>query len=876
MRATRQIGILACTVVACLLLLIGFTGKTSFSASVVDLLAGDSKETRILQELATGSSGKLLLLRLYTSTGQVGAASKTSFRDSLQDSGSVDKIWSTGQDSLEDAGKQLFADRYFWLLPNWIEGNFDASASGAAIDANTMAQKIVGNLSAYLDSPDGMALVDLITRDPFLLMGQLEDLFSTISVDENASQILLWIEQAGSPFDEAAQENLFRSLDSALQQARMHQPDLQMEYSGVAVFASASKQAIKAEIERLNILGIALVLLIAVFVVRNIASLVRIGIVVMTALLIAATAVVTIFDTVHVIALVIGSILTGIAVDYGFHMLLREKGCLTNKETRKVVIAGSLSSALGFLVLIGAPLPFLRQVGVFVGFGLLAAMAAALLSGSESKDQAPLRTFQLRPGQLPMWVAVLFLIIAIPGLSRLTWKSDIQDLEYPLPKLKETDSRLRSAASPLQSMHPYLLYGEDIIDCRERLGSLDPEKRLTHAGNLLPPFESVHTTWQRMQQLDGFPEALYRELDRAGFYTDPFDAFLADWESYLELPVSPEVYRAKMDVFSHSLPGPLQNFIHIGDDIAWIMVLSPKPLDTELHPHLIHLDQSDMLSREFAQYGRTMWLFAGFCVAVLAISVCTYFGVRAGLEAIAVPLLATAMAFGILGIWHGAFGLFHIVGGLLAFCISLDYGLFAVTARARARPLPKSISVSSITTIAVFGVLASSHVPGVHQMAVTVILIMAFTLLLICCRWPRVSNDKTSLFSRIPHGEEARMVKLIRSLEPDQIEAVCSPHEYQPVPSECLVEAMAQCAALLLAGGEDKKASRSGMLVVVQTCEIHSATIHPGQTVIARVQLLSEAKEGLVQFSGTCFDENNVALTTARFSVFIPPIDSKG
>ena len=848
-----------------------FLERTRFSASVVDLLAGESRETEILRELATGSPGRLLTLRLFAETGGINPAAEIAFIESLRQSASVAKTWKSGQDGLTDAGNLLFTDRYVWLLPDWIEENMGGPISDNPPDSSLLAERIVTNLVDYLDSPDGMALVDLVPRDPFLLMGRLERLFPSIGVEEDRNNSVFWIEQTGSPFNETAQEALFEALVEALAVARVQQPELQMEYTGVAVFASASKEGIKAEIERLNLLGIGLVLLIALYAVRNIAALLRIGLVVAMALLVAATAVVTVFETVHVIALVIGSILTGIAVDYGFHLLLREEDCLGAAETRKVVIAGSLSSALGFLVLTGAPLPFLRQVGVFVGCGLLAAMAAALLLGSAARPEISLRVFKIRPGSLPPWSGILPLVVALPGLFMLSWSSNIQDLEYPLPGLKETDARLRSMASPLHAMPAYLLHGEDILNCRDQLQAIDPHGSMTHAGKVLPTAGKVLVTQQKLRQMQGFREAFSRELDRAGFYPEAFDEFLSDWESYLQLPLSENLYREKMLAFSNALPGPLQNFIHIGEDVSWIMVLSPDPIDRDLHPDLIRLDQADMLSREFARYGRTMWLFAAFCLAVLTISVCVYFGFLPGLEAIAVPFLASAVTFGIIGLWQGEFGLFHLVGGTLAFCISLDYGLFAATSRRTRRALPKSITVSSVTTIAVFGVLASSHVPGVHHLAITVLIVMVCTLLLILIRWPMAVAGTDSLFKRIPHGKDALMVESIRSIQPDQIVAVCNPHQFQPVPSECLVEAMAQCAALLLAGGEPDMAPRSGMLVVVQACEIHSATIHPGQSVVATVRRLSEAQEGLVQFAGECSDRDNNSLTASRFSIFIPP-----
>ena len=876
MKATRKTLILVGTTIACVVLLAVFLGKTRFSASVVDLLASESTETDILRELATGSTGRLLILRLYSDEENTLQAAESAFIDSLEQSGSIEKTWRSGQEGLADAGNLLFSNRYVWLLPQWLEQNIEVSGPAIQLTADELARKVVSRLVDYLDSPDGMAMVDLIPKDPFLLMEQLEQVFPSISVEEDERETILWIQQSGSPFDEAAQESLFRDLELALKAAQQHQPVLMMEYSGVAVFADASKDGIKGEIERLNLLGVLLVLLIALYAVGNAVAMAKIAVVVVMAILVATTAVVVVFDNVHVIALVIGSILTGIAVDYGFHILLRENDCMTGSQTRKVVVAGSLSSALGFLVLVGAPLPFLQQVGIFVGFGLLAAMAAAIVTGSGSTSVLTLRAFKIRPGILPAWLGVALIALAMPGLFMLSWHSDISDLEYPLPRLKEKDSRLRASASPLNGMTPYLLFGENILGCRNELQQIDPDGNMIHAGRLLPTLERVVQVQSRMRQLSGFPEALSRELDQAEFYPGAFEDFFSAWNSYLKMPLSSDLYQDKLESFSRSLPGPLQNFVHIGERISWIMLLSEDAVDDAAHPNLIQLDQADMLSREFAGYGRTMWFFAGFCLLVLALSVWVYFGFIPGTEALAIPVLASITSFGIMGLWNGEFGLFHLVGGTLAFCISLDYGLFAATSRRIGKAMSKSSTISALTTAGGFALLATSHVPGVQQLALTVLLVIASTLLAISIRWPFKDPVTASLLNRIPHGQSALMVESIRSLKPDSIVATCNPHIFQPEPTETLVEAMAQCAALLLAGGESNQEPRTGMLVVVQACDVKVPSIHPDQLVVATVRLLSDAKEGLVQFSGECIDQDNMVLTSSRFSIFIPPVDADG
>lgn len=870
----KQVLFLTILLASCVVLLLHNLGRTGFSVSVIDLLPGNDDETRILRELANGTQGRQLTVRLFSVSGEVRDEAVAAFIDRVQDSTAISRAWRSGQKGLQDAGAQLFRDRYFWMLPDWLEREFPGHDPATAIDARELAERIVDNMDDYLQSPDGMLLVDLIPKDPFLLMDGLDQRMPIKSDPANRDEVFIWVEQAQSPFAESGQDDVFAALASALKSVQAIQQDLRMEFTGVSVFANASKQAIKGEIQRLNLMGILLVLLVSLLAVRNLSAMLRIAAVVAVALLVAATTVVTVFESVHIIALVIGSILTGIAVDYGFHLLLAEENCIPDADTKKAVVAGSLSSALGFLVLIGAPLPFLRQVGVFVGAGLIAALLTAMALRGTARQSAAIRAWKFTPGLLPVWLGPLLLVAAIPGTLLLTWRSNINELEYPLPHLKEIDSRIMQASAPIGHQLAYLVFAGDILAARTELANLDPDNVLIHAGKLLPEYARVHSVHAMFRELGGFREAFVQALERRDYYADAFAEFFDDWESYRSLSVTELSYQEKIMQFCDKLPGPLKGLVHPGEGISWFMVVTDKPLDLSGNSHLVHLDQANMLSRAFAEYGKVMWIFSGICLVVLVISVCVYFHPGPGLAALMIPAIAGLMTSGIIGYLHNEVGLFHLVGALLAFCISLDYGLFAVASRNKGRKLPKSITVSSITTLAVFGVLATSKVPAVSELAVTILLVLGCTLLVILIRWPGQKRMPPAPFELIPHGPAARMVTDILEVTADSIHAVCNPHAQQPVPTECLVEAMAQSAALLLAENKSKGKPRSGMLVVIQSCSVLQQLVVPGQAVEAFVELQSDAAEGLILFSGKCLDDTGNILVTAQFSIFIPPADS--
>src|SRR6185369_14483395 len=92
-----------------------------------------------------------------------------------------------------------------------------------------------------------------------------------------------------------------------------------------------------------------------------------------------------VFDRLHILVFVIGSLLSGVAIDYGFYIYmqppLRADEAYGEKLRRllKPLLASCLTTVIGFSLLLFSDLPLIRQIGLFVGAGLLCALGAAML-----------------------------------------------------------------------------------------------------------------------------------------------------------------------------------------------------------------------------------------------------------------------------------------------------------------------------------------------------------------------------------------------------------------------------------------------------------------------------------------------------------------
>jgi len=857
--------------------------QVHFATSVVDLLPGENTEVEVLRELADRDQGRLLVLRLNAGEQAVSKRALNAFQEALDASERVEAHWIMDESALKEAGGVLFEQRYRWLLPQWMDKHYPGWRSGISVGDEDVAATLVDELEAFLDSPEAFAFSDMIPSDPFLLLNQLIELGDILPAVSKGDGVFLWIKQADSPFVEAGQDVLFADLDRALEEARVEQADLEMLYTGVSVFAQASKAGIKSEIQRLNLLGLLLVLAITVFAVRALSPVMRIGMVLVLSLLSALAVVVVLFSTVHIIALVIGSVLSGIAVDYAFHLILVDRHGLDEKSVRKAVIAGSVSSALGFIVLLAAPLSFLRQVGAFVGGGLVAALIFALLLAPRQGGKPLSQGLAFRGFVGPRWLGPAFLLVVLPGLAFLKWSDRISDLEYPLPQIKAVDQSLRQQTGGAAVRNAYLVYGEDLMGAREALyrwSQASGDAGYFHAGRWMATLEASEACRQFFAARPGFIESLNEELESRGFVSDAFEPFQKQWQAYLEEKSGSRMYQEAVEQLARALPGPLQSFVHEGERLSWFMVLASEgqALEHLSDMPIMALNPSGLLSSSFGKYRETLEAFAIFCMAGILLGLVIAYGWKRGLSAFVVAAFAVLSSLAICAYLYEGLGLFHVVGALLAFCISLDYALFALESDRSGVAVPASVSISVFTTLGVFGILATSKIPGVEQLAVTIICGIGSACVLLLAGWPflrrRVWSMRKTL-SLLPHGPDAIMLSSIIKTEGKCIEAEYTPPVGQAVLPEVLVEAMAQAAAAWLIQTPQGGERREGMLVVVQSCKLLQARVETTEPVFLQVKSMADARDGFLMFRGSAKDVDMQVLVESVFSVFIPPAGIK-
>ncbi len=263
--------------------------------------------------------------------------------------------------------------------------------------------------------------------------------------------------------------DLLRAAEAA---ARQGDADVRVVAAGIPLHAEAA--AAQANFE-MNVIGwgsLAAVLLLVWLAFRSLRPIVLVGLslAIGTAAAISATAIV--FDRVHLITLVFGASLVGVAEDFGIHYFVSRQALprATPPSVMRHLLPGMAlalaTSVVAYLALGIAPFPGLRQMALFSAVGLVAAFLTVVFWFPLLDRGA------LRPTRVSSWLAqslarwprvradrrtalalgALALFI-VPGIWQVRVVDDVRQLQSSPPALIEAQrltGRLLGTPSPAQ------------------------------------------------------------------------------------------------------------------------------------------------------------------------------------------------------------------------------------------------------------------------------------------------------------------------------------------------------------------------------------------------------------------------------------------
>lgn len=653
-------------------------------------------------------------------------------------------------------GRQVFAHRFELLLPTWLgqqQRAFAATGQAPANFSSWLAERAATDLEGFLSRPEAAAMQDLVLTDPLLLVPGLALRSQGLSSPGTAAggHALVWARITVSPLAEEGQGPVFAAVEAAFAQVRAAHPGVNLRWTGINRFAAASRARIESELRLLNAASLLAVLGVSCIFVRRIYKLLHLVPVIALSLAGAWTLSTLAFDRLHILVFVIGSLLAGVAIDYGFYIYmqpsLQPDEPYAHKLGRllKPLLASCLTTVIGFSLLLFSELPLIRQIGLFVGAGLLCALAAAMLYFAQlERPRLEGREFgSLGAGQAAPWLRrglrglfVVALGVALLGPWRLHWRDDIRELDIPSPELRANEEALRRLFGESSTSTVYLTQGKSAAEARQHLeefiahvAQVAPKAPAASLGLLLPTAADWRELGPRLQGLGGFEGEFRSALERHGFLPDSFQPFFTEWGKLRSQPPAAD-YPAVVRTLEGMLSGPLALLGNLHGPNFWFLTVleQPEGAPPPAGLHTVGISQLQSLNTLFTRYRWSALRLSLIGLGLVIASVFAIYPLRRGVRIALIPAGSCFFVFGLLGLAGSTLNLFNLLGAFLGVCLSHNYAIFSSDNASAGSAPPVSIRLSALCTAASFGVLGLSRIPVIHALGLTVALIVLTAL----------------------------------------------------------------------------------------------------------------------------------------------------
>ena len=593
-----------------------------------------------------------------------------------------------------------------------------------------------------------------------------------------------------SAFNPNAQLAQMTALTLGLDAVKQSYPDITLLKAGVLFHAIAATQTAKSEISILGLASLLGVIALVWLAFRSVMPLLLAIVTISSGLLLAVTLTLSVFGELHLLTLVFGTSLIGIAIDYSFHFYCERLSDTERSAQATVayifptVTLAFITSALAYVGIGLAPFPGMQQVAIFCAAGLLGAyltliLAYPLLAGSRlpagSRPLALAGTYLASLTQLskrfttPLGMGMFALVILIwclGGVTKLTVDDDIRHLQQSPASVTEPENQLRQLLSGGTDNQFLLVRApseEALLQQLERVSPmLDAAITNQELGNFVSlsrylPSHQKQDTAYRLQgeiyqtQLDqilvslGLDENLKPKLQAAYLaaktdYITPATFFTLEAGKQLApLWLAPNIkatdYGALNDDGASADHGADQGTDYGADYGAIVLLGGIQQIDA-LKARFAS-DESVQLIDKVADISAVMGHYRLLTLKLLALALgialllfSLNFGFKKAAVVVAVPALAALLTLATLGLTGSQLSLFHALALILVFGIGIDYSLFFASAQNHGKAVMMAVFMSACSTLLAFGLLAFSQTQAIHYFGLTLSLGIGFTFLL--------------------------------------------------------------------------------------------------------------------------------------------------
>ncbi|HEX7341993.1 MAG TPA: MMPL family transporter [Rhodanobacteraceae bacterium] len=517
------------------------------------------------------------------------------------------------------------------------------------------------------------------------------------------------------------------------------------EATGAALFAEAARHEAQHESIWLSVTSTLLIMILIAIVYRSLAPHV-LGFLQLGASVVAGgAAVIAVFGSIHILTLVFGTTLLGIAIDYAFlyfseYWFGHSPPEAVMRKIRAGLGIGLLTGVLAFACMALTGFPALSQMAVFSVAGLLeAALVVALifpitLTRPPQVAAHPLVDWPARymacasrPSRGRWLLPLIALLLALPGWAQLKTRDDVRALSHFPPQLLKVDQSIRTTLGRFPASGFFLTEAPTLGQAlaREatlfgRIGKAVPQANPLGLSRYLPAPSAQKASLAAWQHVLGNSVALRQAFTQLGLPAALADHVQVGWQAANKTPLTASAVLAAVPAMQHFV-------IHTQSGVALMAtVFGQHAIDNAALlaaatgvPGVRYIEPLARIDHTFARIRvRATWLVVIGYLLISAILVVRY-GWREALRMLYPPLLALAVTLGALG-WLGVpLNVFSVIALILILGLGRDYAVFLREVGARERSPALSVTLSALTTLIGFGLLALSATPALHAFGLT-------------------------------------------------------------------------------------------------------------------------------------------------------------
>jgi predicted exporter len=533
--------------------------------------------------------------------------------------------------------------------------------------------------------------------------------------------------------------------------------------TGMPLFTAQGSDSAKQEISTVGIGSSAGIIILLMLTFRSVRPLLLSFLAIGSGLFAALVVSVLVFGKIHIITLVFGASLIGVADDYALHFVcdsFAAKNWQPRQSLRYIfpgLLIGLLTNLLSYAGLVFSPFPGLQEVALFSAIGLLFAWLTVvllfplLLTGFKP-DHKPviLKVANYWQQHWPIWllqnrrwVCPLVVIFIVGGLWQLTPRDDVRLLQSAPAELLKTADKIKQLLPVSQENQFFLVSGHNLDDWHqneqqllERLKLLTQQHKLMAYQGLSNYWPDQHRQQQNYQLLD---KTLYQSgllkhyMTELGFSKKAINSEFKQFNDAKNKSIALAEWLATTDESKQNL--------WLGCDSTHCLSLVSLTGIADLSAlsslqnlqGVVWVDQVEQLSSLFARYRVrvSLLLIAAYLLVFTGFGL--KFGWRNALTIISIPIIATLVSLAMMGWFDQLFSLFNLFALLLVLGIGVDDAIFffmaynseqsnTIDADGEDRRASTSLAVtlSALTTLLAFGLLAVSSTEIVHAFGFTV------------------------------------------------------------------------------------------------------------------------------------------------------------